>query len=339
MATIATLRRRRTASPIIVVVSEVQPDPEETVWTLGVGGVVVSPLVGSGFALTLATTLLNDGVAVAFTPADVLDALAWRGGDEAALFAPAVAWISAPAGTLTLTIAAGQSSALDPGEYRIQVGVTRASGVRSLCYDGRLTVLATIGAAAPALTWCSAADVLRYATSVSTLQAIKAANDSSGFLLQRADATARRSRMLVKRYNPRPGFVKVRNNLPDPIAGLDIQSPTAVWPSKRDVAAALATVGGIVLEQQLREMIARDAISLILRRQATGASASVYLAEAEAMEAMADAIYREYQPQLVTAAPIGVGVPVLVDGSSVTTGFTNFLIDMDCTILPMGTAA
>jgi hypothetical protein len=55
------------------------------------------------------TTLKNAaGVALAFDPADPLDAAVWAGGDVGAptIFRPSVAWVSAPDGTVSLTVAA-----------------------------------------------------------------------------------------------------------------------------------------------------------------------------------------------------------------------------------------
>lgn len=266
------------------------------------------------------STLMNDGVVVSYPGTATFDASVWRGGDEAPLFAPAVDWIDSTMGTFRVFIPASFTAALEEGTYRIQIFVDSA-GVRSEAFDGFLEILSTTGGVTPSITWCDQSDVLLYSSTVSDLQAKRQTNDASGFLLQRVQATAKRSRMLVKRYMPRLGFVKVRQNTLDPfLDSMDIPSATAVPPSKFDLTAAFGRVGGIVLEEQLREIVARDAISLILRRQAT--TSMPYRQEAEAQEAMADEIFKCYQAQVVTAAPIG--------------GNTNFLIDMDCIVLPAG---
>lgn len=307
------------------VAPSLEPNPAETVWTLGVGGAIVSPSVVSGAGILLATTLYNNGSIVGFTSADVLDSSVWGSGNAPVSIVPVVDWISAPGGTLTLFISPGQSAFIAPGIYRMQVGVTPAGASRLIAYDGILEVLATVGAIAAPIVWCDDSDVLLYATSPLSLQAVKAANDATGFLTQRANATSKLLRRIIKGYNPRFGFVRTRMNTPDPITQeLDVVVPGSVYPSKADLTTALNTPGGIVLEEQLREIIARHAISLILRRQATGGSGDKYAAEAAAQESMAEEQYHCYQAQMVSASPIG--------------GNTRFLIDMDCIILPAGTA-
>jgi hypothetical protein len=332
---IATLRRRRAgAAPPT---SGPEPNPAETVFTLGPGGAVWSGSVASGFALSLATTLLNGGVVLSYPDSAALDASVWRGGGEASLFSPAVAWSLPAAGAFTLAISAGQTTNLEAGSYRLQVGVT-VGGVRSLAFDGPIEVTDTVGTVAPAMTWCAADDMLLYSDQIRSLQSSRGA-DVTGFLAQRGQATSKRSRAMVNRYRPRNGFVRVRQNQMDPILDtMDVPNPTAVPPSKADLTTALATLGGIVLEEKIVEIVARDAIALVLRRQATSANARAYLEEAEAQVAMADDLFRCYQAQVITATPIGVGVVVTIEGTPTSAGFSNFLIDHDCVILPEGTA-
>lgn len=304
----------------------IEPNPDETAWTLGVGGAIVTPWVVVGAGVTLATTLMNNGVSVPFGDSAVLDASVWPGGGETATFSPLANWISAIGGTLTLIVTDAQAATLTAGVYRMQLGITPVGGVRVIGYDGWLTVRPAVGTTAAPLAWCDESDVLLYATSVLSLQAVKAANDASGYLLHRVQATQKTSRKIVKRYNPRLGFVRTRHNTPDPILGeLDYVEAVQVFPSKDDVTAALGVVGGVVLEEQLREIIARWAIALILRRSATSGNAAVYRQEAMEQEAMADDIFHCYQAQMVSASPIG--------------GNTRFLLDMDCIILPAGTSA
>lgn len=299
------------------------PNPAETVWTLDSTGAVVSPSVVIGFAVTLNTTLMNNGVVVSYSDTPTIDAAVWVGGDEAALFAPTMTVISATLGTISLAISAAQSSATFEGTYRLQVGVTDGA-VRSVAYDGFLVVLPSTGDVVPTIVWCQESDMILRSTAIRSMQTTRQTNDATGFLLQREEATLEWTRRIVKRYNPRPGFILTRQNTVDIISGQDVALPGALAPSKEDLTTALSTFGGIVLEAQLRQIVARYAIALVLRRQATGASSRDFVMEADAQEKMAEDLFNCYQANIVTAAPIG--------------GNTNFLIDADCIILPAGTA-
>ncbi len=302
----------------------IEPNPAETVWLLGIGGAVTSPIVGEGFQLTLWTQLLNAGVLVPYLAGATLDASVWPGAGEGILFTPTVAWTNPadPTQGLTLVVSSTQSASVGPGRYRLQVGVT-AMGVRSLAYDGELQVSDTPGSVPAPLTWCSAADMLLYSDVIGNLRARRDVEDATGFLLQRGQATSKLARMIVKRLDYHSMMVFTRQNTLDPILQtFDVPTPFAAIPSKTDVTTTLATPGGIVLEEQLREIAARMAIALVLRRQAT--SNVAYRQEAEAQEAMADDLFAKYQAQIVTASPIG--------------GNTNFLVDQNVIILPTGTA-
>lgn len=309
----------------LVVSASIVPNPAETTWSIGAeSGAIAALSVVQGFAITYATTLYNAGEVVSFASNAMLDAAVWPGGTEGVAFIPGVAWISAPGGTFTLAISAAQSSAVADGVYRLQVGVTPSGGARVLAFDGTLTVKTTASSASPPIVWCQESDMLICSSTIKSLAARTDVNDATGFLLQRVWATQLIARKIVTRYTPRPGFVLTRQDVMDPIVGLDVALPTAIPPSKYDLTQAVNTNGGVMLEERLREIVARTAVGLVLRRQSTGGSGKDYVAEAEAQESMAMDVFRCYQAQMSSAAPIG--------------GNSNFLIDMDCIILPAGTS-
>lgn len=276
-------------------------------------------------------TLLNRGSAIVYTGSETFVATFSRGGEEASLFTPAVAWVTPSLGIIKLSLSASQTAALDPGVYVLQIFVV-SGGLKVPGFDGRVELLPTVGTVAPGLTWCSEADMLLRSDVIRSLQGGRGANDATGLLLQRVEATAERSRHLVTRYDPQAGFIKVRQNVLDPfVQSMDVPSPLAVPLSKQDLTTALATVGGIVLEAALRDIIARDAISLLLRRQATSGNARSYLEEAEAQSAMADERFKCYRAQIVTASPIVSPSPI--------GPISNFLVGThECILLPAGTA-
>lgn len=309
-------------APVVV---PTEPNPAETVWILGPDGAVVALKATPGFAITWDTTLKNNGAVVPFDPADALDASVWRGQQEASLFSPAVAWVDATEGTLSLSIGANQTTTLDKGVYRIQVGVT-ADGARVLAYDGTLELADTVGSEAVRVPYCTERDMRRYYDQIDML--INRFGDTTGFLDVRVDVSDEIDRRLIKRYNPRFGFVKVRGNAINPASGsMDVASPTAIAPSKKDLTDALAA-GGLIVERDLREIAARRAIADILDRQEVE-GANGYRTEAQAMRDRADRIWTTYQAQVV------------FDGTAYVQASTYpaALIDMDVILLPVGTAA
>lgn len=265
------------------------------------------------------STLLNEGVPVSFPDAATFSSTVSRGGEEASIFSPTVAWISAVAGTFTISVAAGQTAALDVGFYTMQVFVLNA-GLKQAAFDGQLEILPTVGTVTAPVAWCSYEDLLLYSDQIKALRA-RGGVDVTGFLGQRAKETSELSRDIVLRYRPTPGFVRVRSNTMNPVVGMDVASPTAVAPSKADLTAALAA-GGLILETKLREIVARRTIALIFSRQETGGNAQVYRQESIDQRAMADELFRCYQAQ------------VDLDND----GMPDALFHCNVTLLPPGTA-
>lgn len=293
------------------------PNPAETVWRLGIGGVVTSPRSVPGFDLILVTALYNNGVSVGYTPDPALEAVVWRGDDQPNLFFPEVLWISAVAGTLQLSIPAADTIGLEPGHYRLRVGLT-VGDVRLLAFDGGLDIAEVPGSDLDRTPYVTNRDLLFYYDQLSTLQ--NYTSDETGFAEQRVDASDQFDRMLIERYNPRPGFVRNRNPTYDPILGYDVPDPALVPPSKADLTAYLSA-GGLIVEQKAREMVARMTIALILDRQETQ-DQNPYREHAQTMRDRVTQLWAGYQAQ--------------IDSNS--NAVPDYLIDRDVIFLPAGAA-
>jgi hypothetical protein len=272
------------------------------------------------------TVFYNAGVPVSYVSNATFTATVSRGAEEASLFSPTVTWINSTLGSASLAIGAAQTASLDPGIYNLLILIV-AGGLSYEAFNGQLEILPNVGSITPPIVWCDESDVVLYWNQGLALQPSRLTNDATGFLLQRIEATQKVSRMLVVRYNPMPGFTLTRQNTVDSIVGMDVATPSAVPPSKYDLTQAVNATGGIVLEEKLREIVARRAIALLMRRQATGGSGREYMAEAEAQVAMSDMIFECYEAQMVSAYQI----PLL-------SGITNFLIHCNCIVLPPGTS-
>jgi hypothetical protein len=138
---------------------------------------------GSADSWTL--TLLDDtasAITGTFTGSEALAASVWAGDDQAALFAPTAAWLSATNGTVTLSVSASDSATLIPGaRYHVQLTV----GTRRVRV-GWLSVLPSPGTGTAARVYCTLDEVLALAPGwVSSLQET---DDLSGLAEQRAKA-------------------------------------------------------------------------------------------------------------------------------------------------------
>jgi hypothetical protein len=273
--------------------------------------------IAKGYDRSWASTLLNGGVAVAYTSAAVFDASVWRGASGTILFVPTLAWVSAPAGTYTLTIASAQTSALDPGDYRIAAGVT-AGGVHSaiLSRDATLRIIDGPGTITLRIPYAALADLRLYYDQLDNL--LNKLADSTNFLTVLANESDRIDRDLVNRYDPSPGMTRTRQNTADPIVGFDV--PGGSPPSKAALTTALLA-SGLIPERALREIVARRSIAEVLDRQEVQGGRNPYREEAEAMRMKADDLWRHYHAEIDINAD---GVP-------------DVLIHRDAILLPAGT--
>lgn len=98
--------------------------------------------VVSGFDGGWAATLLNAGVPIPLDSA-TLDAAVFAHNGPSVLFRPAIGRRLNVVGGIALAVSAAQSASIEPGRYRIQVGMT-AGGQRFLGYDGLLEIRANV---------------------------------------------------------------------------------------------------------------------------------------------------------------------------------------------------
>jgi hypothetical protein len=141
--------------------------------------------VRQGTALSLTITLANSDGPLAYVGSETLQAIVWAGDDQEPLATLTPTWLVAADGTVSLTIPAVTTSALDPQAYTISLTVVSAS----VTYEGWrawLRIESGPGTADPAAVWCSYDDMLRFA---SWLDQIQSESDTAGFAEQRARAT------------------------------------------------------------------------------------------------------------------------------------------------------
>jgi hypothetical protein len=141
--------------------------------------------VGTDFDKTLQLTV--DGVSpiTSYQNTDTLSADFWPGADQPAYgTAPTVAWVDASTAQFSVSFLAATTSALDIGQHSVRVKATRA-GRTTVIAEFKVELTPSPGSAASLKTYCSYADLLKYAPWVDKLQS---SQDQAGFLRERNDA-------------------------------------------------------------------------------------------------------------------------------------------------------
>ncbi len=191
-----------------------------------------------------------------FASDDVMDATLWPGDDRAETFDPAIAWVSATAGTAALSIAAADTTALTPGTYRLQVW-TVVDSQKCLIHDGTVRFTAAPGAATALTTYCTYQDMQRLFASIGDLQSNE---DQAGFAEQRNMARKWFDTVIQRHY---------RNDDGRPT---DTQFANYDFGSGRSGARSTYLQDyldddGLILNQDVIDCVACYAISLVLSAQ------------------------------------------------------------------------
>lgn len=252
--------------------------------------------VPRGFDQEWESVLLNDGVPTPYPPTAPFDAAVWRGGEEAPLFEPEVTWIDSAKATFTVAVSAIQTVGLDPGLYRMQIGVSYG-GVRSLAYDGTLEIQEAPGTTVPRREpYVEATDLLYWYDQLDNLQTIKGGDAT--FEDQRVDSSEEFDRNLITRYNENRHKVRTRMPFKDPVLDtFDIIDPAAVAPGPLEFTA-IVLGGGVVIDTNSSELVAKSAISKVLARQEVMGSVNPYLQQAATFRAEVIALWNTFDIQV-----------------------------------------
>lgn len=168
-------------------------------YPLSASGLAAEITLPVGFTAVYPFTIqqgYDTAVTSVFSGSDTLSASVWPGDDIAQSFAPTMAWVSATAGTATLTIAGASTSSLAAGSYRLTVSVT-VSGAKYLIHDGTLTLSAVAGTGTQGAVYCTFDDMQREFASIGGLAS---KSDQSGFREQRAEARAWFDSIILRHY-------------------------------------------------------------------------------------------------------------------------------------------
>jgi hypothetical protein len=225
-----------------------------------------------------------------------LDAKVWRGGDESPLFTPSVVAIEDEPGWATVSWTIANVATLDPGSYPALVGVT-VGGVRYVGFEGAFEVARGPGSAPARKVYGSEEDLQLAASRIGLV--LPKDSGLAAALDVRAEAKEEIDRRIWDCYCPRPGFIFRRAQEWDPVVcGHDYPDPTAVPPTKDEIAAYLAA-DGLEVDEHVREMASWFAASLIFRRQLPDTSGK-YRALADDLMLRFESAWRKYRPRIDT---------------------------------------
>lgn len=167
-------------------------------YPLSASGLAADISLPVGFTAVYPFTIQEsyDTAVTVFTGSDTLGASVWPGDDIAESFAPTMAWVSAGAGTGTLTIAGASTATLAAGKYRLSVYVT-VSGAKYLIHEGTLTLTAVAGSATQGTVYCGLDDMQR---EFATIADLASRTDQSGFREQCVEARVWFDSIILRHY-------------------------------------------------------------------------------------------------------------------------------------------
>jgi hypothetical protein len=222
----------------------------------------------------------NTSPVTGFLASDPLAATVWAGEDQAALFAPAVSWLDAPGGKVSLAVSAAQTRAVEPATYELEIVATPGGLTRKL-FRGWLKIAPAPGSAVALPVYTTVKDLRRYAGA--WLDGLRDDEGTSTFLFQRHQARAWLDDLVTSKVRLHVG----RWYIPQ------LDSQWWLSPTYRDttVAGWLAS-GGLIVTDRVREMVARKALAYACEMQVSGEDADPWPARARFYHAGASRLAR-----------------------------------------------
>jgi len=244
-----------------------------------------------------------DTAVTVFTSGDTLAASVWPGDDRAQTFAPTMAWVSAPAGTATLTIAAASTTSLAAGQYRLLASVT-VSGVKCQLHDGTLTLTPVAGSGTAGTYYATFDDMVR---EFSTVGDLASKSDQAGFVEQRAEAREWFDKIILRHYHGQQSSISQTRF---DVYGYNLQRSGLLDPTLKQYL----TDDKLIVTKAVRRANACYAVSRVLQAQVSANGESQYAKLAGRFLAIAETIAANTTVEIDTDAngegdiPIDLGV-------------------------------
>ncbi len=211
-----------------------------------------------------------------FILADALECTVWSGADSAALFSPAATWISAPDGTILVSVTAAQTALLTPGVYPIEVTATpHASVLRLPVLDAWLQIGPRPGVAVLPPVYGSYQDLVDYGGGA-WIETLRQKEGLANFTRDRARARSYLDALIVRKFRPWAG--RTIHWSETTIVG----PPDARNPTIRDYLAADA----LTVTDTILEIVALKALELVCRQRITLEADDKFAGRASYFQAM-----------------------------------------------------
>lgn len=181
-----------------------------------------------------------------------LSAQVWPGDDLAVSCSPLVEWVDREAGSVKMTVSAGDTAGLNPGVYSWRALVTEANGRVSVIGKGSIEFEGGPGSALPPATYGKADDLLTYAPWLGDLPDKR--SSQTGFAEPRSRARGWLEDVLHAHH--RTGYS--RQGRFGGAWGTPARDPWLV-----DQLAA----GKLMVTDKIREIVARKAIAIVCESQ------------------------------------------------------------------------
>jgi|SRR5579862_3550064 len=214
-----------------------------------------------GEALPLTVQLSDDqgNPITTYTGSESLACVVWPGGDQAVTLTPAVAWISGPAGTISLLISPSQTTTTAEGRYWGKVTLQDESAGWLEAYGFALDVLLAPGTAVAPPSYCSFPDLLKYGKV--WLRTLQTEDDDAGFSQQCGRARSWLDDLIIAGWQ-----VSYPIGVGDPGYGAVLvgQNPgqlPSIWLRQQ------LDAGGLVMRDLVVEITAKKALSYICEGQ------------------------------------------------------------------------
>jgi hypothetical protein len=227
--------------------------------------------------LTLRTFDGNgDLVPASYTGTPLLAARVWPGDNRAVTFSPTLAWVDATVGTVAYSHTAAQTTAVEPGEYRLLVEVTTADGLDRFLV-GDVDIQGSPGTDAAPRAYAGEDDLYALAPWAGDLLS---RSDQTNFVEQLASASrwldeqvVARAGLALEDQRGRHGAVAEVDPLVPP-SGVDLGPawgrsalPDTTLEANLAAIQARLDADGLVVDSRARRVVARYALYLLLEPQ------------------------------------------------------------------------
>jgi hypothetical protein len=239
------------------------------------------------------TALDGSGGAVVFDPLDALECTVWQGADSAALFSPAFAWISAPDGTIEVSVTAAQTAVLTPGVYPLEItALPHATALRLAILDAWFQVGPRPGVALQPPVYGTYQDLVDYGGGA-WIETLRQKEGLANFVRERSRARDYLDSLICKKFRPWAGRTvhwsettivgppDARNVTIRDYLAADYKTPSTPLP-------VVLTRGQTVLmvTDAIREIVALKALEMICRQRISLESDDKYATKAGYFQAL-----------------------------------------------------